>query len=245
MATTEITPRKDARPVAPMVNDSSMTRESWKLFQVIAEFVEGFERLVSIKPSISIFGSARAKPEDAYYQTAEKIGKLLSDAGYSVVTGGGPGIMEAGNRGAYQGKSLSVGLNIELPMQEPPNTYQDISLKFRHFFTRKIMFVKYATAYVVMPGGFGTLDEVAEILALIQTKKTRRIPVVLVNADFWAGLITWFNDVLLPRNMITAKDLELFTVVETPEEVLAAVQHFYTSKGLDPKEHHSPLLTNF
>ncbi len=222
------------RPTSPLVNDSSMTRESWKLFQVIAEFVEGFERLVNIRPSVSIFGSARTKPDDFFYQLAEQVGKTLSDAGFAVVTGGGPGIMEAGNKGAFQGKSLSVGLNIELALQEPPNAYQDISLRFRHFFTRKIMFVKYATAYVVLPGGFGTLDEIAEILALIQTGKTRRIPVILVHAPFWEGLIGWFKNTLVLQNMIAPADLNLFQVVNTAPEVLAAILAFYQAENLDP-----------
>ena len=176
------------RPVTPEVNDSTLTRESWKIFQVIAEFVEGYERLVHIKPSVSIYGSARVKPDHAYYKLAVDTAKLLSNSGFSVVTGGGPGIMEAGNKGAFQGKSFSVGLNIVLPGEVCNNDYQDISLRFRHFFPRKIMFVKYASAYVVMPGGYGTLDELSEILSLVQTKKTRRIPIVFVNGKFWAQL---------------------------------------------------------
>jgi len=216
------------RPIPETVNDSEMSRESWKLFQVISEFVEGYERLVSIRPSISIFGSARIKPDSPFYQLTEAIALKLSNAGFSVVTGGGPGAMEAGNKGAFAGKSLSVGLNIELPfMQEPPNPYQDICLRFRHFFTRKIMFVKYASAYVVTPGGYGTLDELAEILALVQTQKTKQIPILLVGSQFWAPLVTWFKEGLLPQNMIAAKDLDLFQVVDTPEEVLAAIQAFY------------------
>lgn len=216
------------RPIPETVNDSEMSRESWKLFQVISEFVEGYERLVSIRPSVSIFGSARIKPESPFYQLTEAIALKLSNAGFAVVTGGGPGAMEAGNKGAFSGKSLSVGLNIELPfMQEPPNPYQDICLRFRHFFTRKIMFVKYASAYVVTPGGYGTLDELAEILALVQTHKTKKIPILLVGSKFWAPLVTWFKEGLLPQNMIAAKDLDLFQVVDTPEEVLAAIQAFY------------------
>lgn len=216
-----------SRPFAPQVNDSLLSRESWKIFQVMAEFVEGYERLIHIKPSVSIFGSARSQPSDPFYILAEDIGEHLSNAGYSVVTGGGPGIMEAANKGAYKGRSLSVGLNIELPDHELSNTYQDISLHFRHFFTRKVMFVKYASAYVVMPGGFGTLDELAEILSLIQTGKARRIPIILVHEPFWQGLFNWFKETLLIENMIDQEDLSYVTFVSEPSEVVHSIQQFY------------------
>ena len=222
-------------PIPESINDSQMSRESWKMFQVIAEFVEGYERLIAIRPSVSVFGSARVKPDSDFYQLSYALALMLSNAGFAIVTGGGPGVMEAGNKGAYAGKSLSIGLNIELPfMQEPPNPYQDVCLKFRHFFTRKIMFVKYACAYVVMPGGYGTLDELMEILALIQTHKTRRVPVILMGSTFWAPLMTWFKDSLLAQNMIAEKDLALFTVLDTPEEALSIIQAHYTQYG-DPK----------
>lgn len=171
------------------VDDHMLSRESWKIFQIMAEFVEGFERLAEISPSVSIFGSARTQPEHPYYQLAEEIAHELSNAGFSVVSGGGPGIMEAANKGAYEGKSPSVGLNIQLPFEQVGNSYQDIELTFRHFFSRKVMFVKYASAYVVLPGGFGTLDELVEILTLVQTKKSRRIPIILVVSSFWDKLI--------------------------------------------------------
>lgn len=186
-----------SHPGLAPVDDTLLTRESWKIFQIMAEFVEGFERLARIQPSVSIFGSARMLPEHPYYKLAEKIARGLSDAGFAVVTGGGPGIMEAANRGAFGGKSPSVGLNIQLPHEQGTNGYQDISLRFRHFFARKVMFVKYASAYVVLPGGFGTLDELAEILTLVQTGKTARIPIILVHANFWAGLIDWFKQKLV------------------------------------------------
>lgn len=224
----------ESRPQNPLVNDSLLSRESWKIFQVMAEFVEGYERLIHIKPSVSIFGSSRMTPGIRYYTVAEEIGELLSNAGYSVVTGGGPGIMEAANKGAYKGKSLSVGLNIELPDFELTNEYQDISLRFRHFFTRKVMFVKYAAAYVVLPGGFGTLDEFAEILALIQTGKTRRIPVILVKEPFWRGLLRWFHETLVPENMIDEKHLKLFEIVNEPSEVVEAIQTYYKHHKIDP-----------
>lgn len=222
------------RPTAPSVNDSLLSRESWKIFQVMAEFVEGFERLVSIRPSVSIFGSARSIPGEPYYELAEETCEKLSNAGFSVVTGGGPGIMEAGNKGAFKGSSLSVGLNIELPDFEISNEFQDISLRFRHFFTRKVMFVKYASAYVVMPGGYGTLDELAEILSLIQTRKTRRIPVILVKESFWRGLLHWFQEVLVQQKMIDASDMNLFQVVNEPDEVVEAIQKFYKAHKMEP-----------
>jgi uncharacterized protein (TIGR00730 family) len=226
------TSKEEPRPKTPPVNDSVLSRESWKIFQVIAEFVEGYERLIHIKPSVSVFGSARTKRDDPNYVFAESIGRALSDAGYSVVTGGGPGMMEAVNKGAYQGKSLSVGLNIDLPAQEPVNRYQDISLRFRHFFTRKVMFVKYAAAYVVLPGGYGTLAEFVEVLALIQTGKTRHIPIILVNEPFWRPLLQWFNNTLLIEHMIDDSDLALWTFAESPEEVIKKIQAFYKDKEM-------------
>lgn len=219
------------RPIAPDINDSMLSRESWKIFQVIAEFVEGYERLVHIKPSVSIYGSARVKPDNPYYKFALATGELLSNSGYSIVTGGGPGIMEAGNKGAYSGKSFSIGLNIVLPGEVTNSKYQDISLRFRHFFTRKVMFVKYATAYVFMPGGYGTLDELSEILSLVQTKKTRRIPIIMANRKFWQPLINYFKDTMLAEGMIDQSDYDLFTTAETPEEILQQIQDFYKEHG--------------
>lgn len=215
------------RPVPPEINDSMLTRESWKIFQVISEFVEGYERLVHISPSVSIYGSARVQPDHPYYKLTTEIAKLLSNNGYSIVTGGGGGIMQAANYGAYQGSSFSIGLNIVLPGEEIANEYQDISLRFRHFFTRKIMFVKYASAYVVIPGGYGTLDELSEILSLVQTKKTRKIPIVIVNRAFWEPLIDWFKSTLVTEKMIDPEDLDLFTFAENPQEVLEAIDKFY------------------
>jgi uncharacterized protein (TIGR00730 family) len=224
--------QENHRPKIPVVNDSILSRESWKIFQVIAEFVEGYERLIHTCPSVSVFGSARSKAGDPYYQLAEAIGQQLSDAGYSIVTGGGPGSMEAVNKGAHQGRSLSIGLNIELPTQEPCNHFQDISLHFRHFFTRKVMFVKYAAAYVVLPGGFGTLDELAEILALEQTGKTRRIPIILVKEPFWRPLLQWFKSTLLAENMIDEQDFDLWQFADTAEEVVAIIEGFYKDKEI-------------
>ncbi|MCS5711104.1 TIGR00730 family Rossman fold protein [Candidatus Berkiella aquae] len=217
------------------VNDSLMARESWKIFQVMAEFVEGYERLVKIPPSVSIFGSARLQPGHRWYDLTVKTAKALSEAGYSVVSGGGPGLMEAANKGAQEGPSLSVGLNIVLPNEEIANDYQDISIRFRHFFTRKVMFVKYASAYVVMPGGFGTLDELAEILALVQTGKTRKIPVVLAVESFWRDLIKWFKSQMVAEGTIREEDLELYSVADTPEEIVEAIQAFYRERERSPE----------
>jgi len=216
------------------VDTRALTRESWRVFQIMAEFVEGFERLSSIAPSISMFGSARTKPDNPYYGLAESIARELSDAGFSVVSGGGPGIMEAANKGAHQGKSPSIGLNIILPHEQHANAFQDITLNFRHFFSRKVMFVKHASAYVVLPGGFGTLDEMAEILTLVQTGKTRPIPIILVGSEFWAGLIDWFKNVLAKEGTINLRDLNLFQVVDEPKAVVDAIFKHYEHRGFEP-----------
>lgn len=234
--------RKLAHPSFRPINDSMLTRESWKIFQIMAEFVEGFEQLARIKPSVSIFGSARTPRDHIYYALAEDIARKLSDAGFSVVSGGGPGIMEAVNKGAFAGKSPSIGLNILLPNEQSGNQYQDISLSFRHFFSRKVMFVKYASAYVVLPGGFGTIDELAEILTLVQTGKTRRIPIVLVNKTFWQGLIDWFEKTLVTEKTIDGSDMQLFAVVDTAEEVVEYIFHHYEQRGFEPSEEEKETL---
>ena len=215
-------------------DDTHLTRESWKIFQIMAEFVEGFERLAHIKPSVSVFGSARTQPDHPNYRLAEDIARELSDAGFAVVSGGGPGIMEAANKGCYAGKSPSIGLNIQLPHEQISNPYQDIGLNFRHFFSRKVMFVKYASAYVVCPGGFGTLDELAEILTLVQTGKTRRIPIILVGSDFWQGLIDWFGETLVTAGTISAEDLDLFMIRDEPRAVVDAIFDYYEHKSFEP-----------
>ncbi|MCF6235805.1 MAG: TIGR00730 family Rossman fold protein [Gammaproteobacteria bacterium] len=225
-------------------DDALLNRESWKIFQIMAEFVEGFERLVKIKPSVSMFGSARTPQEHPYYALTEEISYALSEAGFSVVSGGGPGIMEAINKGAFRGKSPSIGLNIMLPHEQSGNEYQDISLTFRHFFSRKVMFVKYASAYVVMPGGFGTLDELAEILTLVQTGKSRRIPIILVHKPFWDGLIEWIKKNLLAEKMISPEDLELFQIADTPEEVLNIIFSHYEKTGFEPSAEEQEKLLN-
>ena len=235
-------PDKTSHPGMTPINDTMLTHESWKIFQIMAEFVEGFERMARVRPSVSIFGSARTKPGHKYYQLTETIAKELSDAGFSVVSGGGPGIMEAANKGAFAGKAPSIGLNIQLPHEQIGNQYQDISLSFRHFFSRKVMFVKYAAAYVVMPGGFGTLDEFAEILTLVQTGKTRRIPILLVCSHYWSGLVGWLKDSLLDEGMIDPEDLELFQIFDEPKEVVEAIFSHYEQRGFEPTEEERQIL---
>lgn len=221
-----------------------MSRESWKIFQIMSEFVAGFERLSEIQPSVSIFGSSRIAPGHPYYALTEEIARKLSDAGFAVVSGGGPGLMEAANRGAYPGKSPSVGLNIVLPREQIANPYQDVALTFNHFFARKVMFVKYAKAYVVMPGGFGTLDEVIEALTLIQTGKSTRMPIILVHAPFWAGMIDWFKRTLIAEGMLDAADLNLFTVVNTADGVLDTIFRYYETRGFEPSEEEREIKLN-
>lgn len=217
-------------------SDSVISKESWKIFQIMAEFVEGFERLSNIKPSVSMFGSARCSPDAPDYLLAEEIARKLSDAGFSIVSGGGPGIMEAANKGGLAGKSPSIGLNIMLPHEQKANSYQDVSLHFRHFFTRKVMFVKYASAYVVLPGGFGTLDELAEILTLVQTEKTGPIPIVLVDSKFWSGLIEWFSQSMVSRGVINESDIDLFKVVDNADDVVDCIFTYYEKKGFEPSQ---------
>jgi len=213
--------------------DRILNRDSWKVFQIMAEFVEGFQQLVDISPSVSIFGSARFKPDHPYYQVTEDLSRLLSDSGFAVVSGGGPGVMEAANKGAFAGKSASVGLNIKLPHEQSGNAFQDVSLTFKYFFARKVMFVKYASAYVVMPGGFGTLDETAEILTLIQTGKSKKIPVILFGSEFWAGLLEWFENTLVPAGTISPDDMHLFQVTDDPQTVVEAIFDFYEGVDID------------
>lgn len=212
---------------------SQKARESWHLLGIISEFVEATERLSEIRPAVSIFGSARTAPDSPVWQQTETIARMLSDAGFAVISGGGPGVMEAANRGAHAGASPSVGLNIELPREQHGNAYQDISLRFRHFFARKVAFVKYASAYVVMPGGFGTLDELFEALTLIQTRMGRSMPLVLVGSAFWGGLIAWMRETLVAEGMIGAEDLDLLTVVDDPAEVVEAIFRFYDRRGFE------------
>ncbi len=230
--------------VAAPTPPATSAREAWRVFGIMAEFVEATERLSTVRPAVSIFGSARVTPDSPYYQQTETIARLLSDAGFAVVSGGGPGVMEAANKGAFEGKSLSIGLNIQLPHEQKSNHYQDISQSFRHFFARKYMFVKVAAAYVVMPGGFGTLDELLEALTLIQTGKTPRIPLILVGSEFWAGLLQWFRQRLITEGMINPEDIDLLQVIDEPERVVAAIFDHYETRGFGPLPEEHELLLN-
>ena len=203
------------------------------MFKVIAELVEGFDRLNEIGPCVSIFGSARMKPDALYYKVASNIAGLLTEEGFGVITGGGPGIMEAGNRGASKAGGISVGLNIDLPFEQSHNKYidHDKNLKYRYFFVRKVMLVKYAQAFIVLPGGFGTMDEMFEVLTLIQTKKILRVPVVLVGTKFWSGLKDWIKLTMLEQmGTINEEDLDLFSITDDPKEVVRIITEFYASE---------------
>jgi len=210
--------------------------DSWVIFKVMSEFVEGFEKLAKIGPCVTIFGSARVKPGNPYYKMAEEIGELLVQQGYGVITGGGPGIMEAGNKGANKAGGKSVGLNIYLPHEQKGNIYIDPDklITFDYFFVRKVMFVKYSQGFIVMPGGFGTMDELSEALTLIQTKKIGRFPIVMVGKKFWAGMMDWIKTTLVDEKMISAEDLDLINLVDKPEEAVAVIDEFYGKYLLSP-----------
>ena len=212
------------------------TNDSWAIFKIMAEFVEGYEKLSKIGPCVSIFGSARTKPGEEYYELSEEVAYKLTQNGYGVITGGGPGIMEAGNKGAYRGKGTSVGLNIELPFEQHDNPWidKDKNVEFDYFFVRKVMFVKYSQGFIVMPGGFGTLDELFEAITLIQTKKIGRFPIVLVGSSFWSGLLDWIKNTLLAEGNISESDLKLFRVVDTADEAIEHLNKFYSKYSLKP-----------
>jgi len=228
---------------APLGKEMS-AREAWRLFGIMAEFVEATERLAKIWPAVSVFGSSRVAPDSPYYALAERTSRLLSDAGFAVISGGGPGIMEASNRGAFEGRAPAVGLNIELPHEQATNQYQDISLRFKHFFARKVMFVKFATAYVVLPGGFGTLDELFEALTLVQTRKTRKMPIILMHEPFWRDLVAWIRARLAGENMIDPQDVDLLQVIDEPQAVVDAIFAFYEKRGFEPSPVEREILLN-
>ena len=204
--------------------DAMMIQDSWRLFKILAEFVDGFETLSNMYPCISIFGSARVEQGDSTYENAAYIAKKLAEAGFNIVTGGGPGIMEAANKGAAEGGKASIGLNIRLPMEQHPNPYANVELNFKYFFVRKVMFLKYAQAYIAMPGGFGTLDEVFEALTLIQTNRIKSFPVILVGSDYWGPLWKWLEEDLTNRGAISPGDMDLMTLVDDPDEVVKVVK---------------------
>jgi uncharacterized protein (TIGR00730 family) len=204
---------------SPRLDEFTHT-DTWRVFRIMGEFVEGFDELATLTRGISIFGSARSIPDDPYYKAAQETAALLSHEGFAVITGGGPGIMEAANRGAFEAGGLSIGCNIELPFEQSPNAYLNRSLTFKYFFVRKMMFVKYSLGFVIFPGGFGTLDELFEALTLIQTKKIRNFPVILFGREYWAGLVNWIHDYMLPQGKIKESDLRLFQITDSPAEVV-------------------------
>lgn len=212
------------------------SQDAWQIFKAVSEFVEGFDKLAKIGPSVSIFGSARTKPDNKYYQIAEEIAAQLVRRGYGVITGGGPGIMEAGNKGAKKEKGKSIGLNIFLPFEQVPNPYvdSDKSINFDYFFARKVCFIKYSQGFVVMPGGFGTLDELFEALTLIQTKKIGRFPIVLVGTDFWKGLLSWIETTMIAEKNINPEDMKLIQLVDTADEAVKVIDEFYGKYLLKP-----------
>ena len=206
-----------------VIDDFTM-QDSWRLFRIMAEFVEGFEALAECHPAVSIFGSTRVKPEGEIYQKAERIGQLLAENGFGVITGGGPGVMEAANKGAALAGGKSIGLNIQIPLEQEPNPYANIKLNFRYFFVRKVMFVKYAVAYIILPGGFGTMDELFEALTLIQTQRIRPFPVILVGSQYWKGLLEWVKETVLKEGKISPPDFEILQVIDEPSEILKAIK---------------------
>jgi uncharacterized protein (TIGR00730 family) len=208
------------------VIDDFKLGESWRLFKILGEFVDGVESLHDLGPAVSIFGSARVKPDDPLYRKAEEIAALFVKHKFAVITGGGGGVMEAANKGAVEAGGSSVGLNIRLPYEQKPNRFATVQLEFKYFFIRKVMFIKYAAAYIVLPGGFGTLDELTEVVTLIQTQRIKPFPIILVGSDYWAGLLDWMKARLLKDQMISAKDLDILQVIDDPEEVVRTVRKF-------------------
>lgn len=212
------------------------TSETWRVFRILSELVEGFETLNEIGPAVTIFGSARLSAGNKYYDDAVAVAKMLADDGFAIITGGGPGVMEGANKGAKKGKAHSIGLNIEIPMEQHPNKYQDISLSFRYFFIRKLMFIKYAMAYIIFPGGFGTVDEMFEALTLSQTKKIQNFPIILYGSEYWKGLIDWMKKTLVPNGTIGREDFALFSIVDTPEEIRFLInEHYRVFGGIRPE----------
>jgi uncharacterized protein (TIGR00730 family) len=208
------------------VIDALSINESWRVFRIMAEFVEGIETLSDVNNAVTIFGSARVKPNDIYYQKTENLTRLLVQNGFSVITGGGGGIMEAANKGANEAGGKSVGMNIQLPFEQKPNPYANIHLHYKYFFIRKVMFVKYAVAYVILPGGFGTMDELFEALTLIQTKKIKSFPLILMGSEYWRGLLDWLKKTMLLEGKISPVDLDLIQVVDEPEEVVKLIKKY-------------------
>jgi uncharacterized protein (TIGR00730 family) len=210
-------------PESQYVIDEITARDTWRIFRIMSELVEGFDSLSHVGPSVTIFGSKRCKPGDHEYQLAESLAFKLAQSGFAIITGGGPGIMEAGNKGAKAAGGTSVGLNIKLPAEQGPNPYQTLSLDFRYFFLRKVMFVKYAMAFVILPGGFGTIDELFEALTLMQTNKIKRFPLYLVGSEFWTGLVDWLRDTVVKRGLLMEDELSLVSVIDDPDELVRQI----------------------
>jgi uncharacterized protein (TIGR00730 family) len=230
--------------IDPHALNTSNGQEAWRVLGIMAEFAIATERLRGIRPAVSMFGSARIKAGHPYYEKTKEIARLLSDAGFSVISGGGPGLMHAANEGAHGGSSPAIGLNILLPFEVGGNEHQDISIDFRYFFTRKMMFVRFASAYVILPGGFGTLDELGEVLTLVQTGKSRKIPVILVGGDFWRGLLAWMGDKLVGEGMIAPADMNLMQVIEEPDAIVEAIFKFYENRGFVPTREEREKMLN-
>ncbi len=210
-----------------IMRDDFTSEDTWRIFRIMSEFVEGFEILSKVGKAASIFGSSRSKPNNKYYKLAEEIAYYLAKEGFAVITGGGPGIMEAGNKGAKRARGHSIGLNIQIPMEQKPNKYINTLLDFHYFFVRKVMFVKYAKAFVIMPGGYGTLDEFFEAINLIQTKRIQRFPVVLFGREYWEGMVKWLKEKVLKNSNISPYDLDIFKIADTPKEVVQVINRFY------------------
>lgn len=206
--------------------DSLSIEESWRIFRIMAEFVDAIETLSKIRNAVSIFGSARVKPEDAYYKKTEELARLLVQGGFAVITGGGPGIMEAANKGATEAGGQSVGMNIRLPFEQKPNPYANLQIDYKYFFIRKVMFVKYALAYIILPGGYGTMDELFEALTLIQTKRIRSFPLILMGSEYWQGLLTWLKEKMLAEGKILSADLELIQIFDEPQDVYKHIKKY-------------------
>ncbi len=230
--------------IDPQSLHSTYGQEAWRVLGIMAEFQTAADQLSGVHPAVSVFGSARIREGHPYYATAKTIAHKLSDAGFSVISGGGPGLMEAANQGAYAGRSPAIGLNIALPNEQGRNRYQDISLQFRHFFARKMMFMRFASAYVVLPGGYGTLDELSECLTLVQTGTSHRIPIILVGSSFWRGLLSWFEDRLVGEGMIGENDIGLMRVIDEPDAVVEAIFQYYETRGFQASREEREKILN-
>jgi uncharacterized protein (TIGR00730 family) len=238
------TTHKIPEMIDPQALYSTNGQEAWRVLGIMAEFQMAADRLNGVRPAVSVFGSARVKPDHPYFTTARTIARKLSDAGFSVISGGGPGIMQAANQGAHAGRAPAIGLNIGLPNEQSSNQYQDIEINFRYFFARKMMFVRFASAYVVLPGGYGTLDELSECLTLVQTGKSRRIPIILVGRAYWQGLLDWLSDTVAAEGMIGEHDIDLMRVIDDPDAVVEAIFSFYENRGFQPSRDEREKLLN-